>query len=111
MKTISPPYHLIATSSLRDPNFAQTVVLMSHHDGQGALGWVLNRLHEKPAREILTPEHRARVHSETPLHVGGPCPTDALLAVFRGDVAEVESSELAPGLSVSRSADILPRLF
>jgi putative transcriptional regulator len=111
METLSPPYLLIATPSLRDPNFSQTVVLMGHHDEDGALGWVINRLHDKPARDILTPEHREQVHAETPLHVGGPCPTDALLAVFRGEAGEVEAAELAPGLSVSRSADILPQLF
>jgi putative transcriptional regulator len=111
MEKLRPPYLLIATPSLRDPNFEQTVVLMGHHDAQGALGWVINRLHERPAREILTPQHRGQVHAETPLHVGGPCPTDALLAVFRGEPGDVESAELAPGLSVSRSADILPRLF
>jgi putative transcriptional regulator len=111
METLSPPYLLIATPALRDPNFAQTVVLMGHHDKEGALGWVINRLHDKPAREILTAEHREQVHAQTPLHVGGPCPTDALLAVFRGEVLHVESAELAPGLSVSRSADILPKLF
>lgn len=111
METLGPPYLLIATPALRDPNFVQTVVLMGHHDEQGALGWVINRLHEKPAREILTAEHRERVHAETPLHVGGPVPTDALLAVFHGPVNGVEAAEVAPGLSVSRSADILPRLF
>jgi putative transcriptional regulator len=111
METLSPPYLLIATPALRDPNFAQTVVLMGHHDKEGALGWVINRLHEKPAREILTAEHREQVHAKTPLHVGGPCPTDALLAVFRGEPSEVEAAELAPGLCVSRSADILPQLF
>ena len=36
------PYLLIATPALRDPNFVQTVVLMGHHDGEGALGWVIN---------------------------------------------------------------------
>ena len=111
METLSPPYLLIATPALRDPNFAQTVVLMGHHDKEGALGWVINRLHDKPAREILTAEHREQVHSATPLHVGGPGPTDALLAVFRGEALDVEAAELAPGLSVSRSADILPQLF
>ena len=94
METLSPPYLLLATPSLRDPNFVQTVVLMGHHDEEGALGWVINRLHDKLAREILTPEHREQVHAATPLHVGGPVPTDALLA-----------------LSISRSADILPQLF
>jgi len=111
METLSPPYLLIATPSLRDPNFAQTVVLMGHHDEDGALGWVINRLHEKPARDILTLDHREQVHAATPLHVGGPCPTEALLALFRGEAEDIESAEVAPGLSVSRSADILPMLF
>ena len=111
METLAPPYLLIATPTLRDPNFEQTVVLMGHHDGDGALGWVINRVHEKPAREILTPDHRERIHAATPLHVGGPCPTDALLALFHGQQLDVESAELAPGLSVSRSSDVLPMLF
>ena len=111
MESLRAPYLLIATPSLRDPNFEQTVVLMGHHDATGALGFVLNRLHDQPAREILSVELRERVHAETPLHIGGPVPTDAVLALFRGTVEEVEAAELAPGLSVSRSADILPRLF
>jgi putative transcriptional regulator len=111
METLGPPYLLIATPALRDPNFVHTVVLIGHHDAQGALGWVINRLHDSLARDILTPEHRERVHAETPLHVGGPVPTDALLALFHGVVNGAESAEIAPGLSVSRSADILPLLF
>ena len=111
METLGPPYLLVATPTLRDPNFAQAVVLMGHHDEQGALGWVINRLHERPARDVLTPSHRDQVHAETPLHVGGPVPTDALLALFHGAVDKVESAEVAPGLSVSRSAEILPLLF
>lgn len=111
METLGPPYLLMATPVLRDPNFAQTVVLMGHHDEQGALGWVINRLHDRPAREMLGAAHRERVHAETPLHVGGPVPTDSLLALFHGAVDGVESIELAPGLSLSRSADVLAPLF
>jgi putative transcriptional regulator len=111
MESLRPPYLLIATPALRDPNFAETVVLMGHHDADGALGWVVNRLHERPAREVLSPQHRERVHGETPLHVGGPVPADALVVLFRGSVPDVESVEIAPGLSLSRSPAILPVLF
>lgn len=111
MDTLGLPYLLIATPALRDPNFVQTVVLMGHHDAQGALGWVINRLHPRPARDVLTSAHSEQVHAETPLHVGGPVPSDALLALYRGELAGIESTEVAPGLSVSRSADVLPLLF
>jgi putative transcriptional regulator len=111
VESLQAPYLLLATSTLRDPNFAQTVVLVGHHDSSGALGWVVNRLHERPACEVLSGELRDRVHAATPLHVGGPVPTDALLVLFRGAVRDVEFAEIAPGLSLSRSPDVLPQLF
>jgi putative transcriptional regulator len=111
METLSPPYLLFATPTLLDPNFVQTVVLMGHHDAEGAMGWIINRLHEQPARGLLAPDHQAAVHAETPLHLGGPVPSDALLAIFHRAIDGVECAEMAPGLFVSRSAHVLPLLF
>jgi putative transcriptional regulator len=45
------------------------------------------------------------------LHLGGPVPADALLAVFHRAIDGVECAEIAPGLFVSRSAHVLPLLF
>ena len=111
METLSAPYLLIATPTLLDPNFVQSVVLMGHHDGEGAMGWIVNRLHEKPVRELLAPVQQQGVHARTPLHLGGPVPADALLAVFGSPIEDVECAEIAPGLYVSRSATVLPLLF
>src|SRR5262245_58841568 len=111
METLRPPYFLIATPVLVDPNFVQTVVLMAHHDADGAMGWVLNRVHERSARSLLTPTHRERVHADTPLHLGGPVPTQGLMAVFRAPLEGVGAVEMAPGLNVSSSPDVLPLLF
>jgi putative transcriptional regulator len=111
METLSPPYLLLATPTLLDPNFVQTVVLMGHHDAEGAMGWIVNRLHPPPARDLLEPGQQPALHAETPLHIGGPVPSDALLAVFRRAIPDVECAEMAPGLFVSRSAEVLPLLF
>jgi putative transcriptional regulator len=111
METLSPPYLLIATPSLLDPNFVQSVVLVGHHDTEGAMGWIVNRLHEKPVRELLAPGLQQGVHAETPLHLGGPVPADSLLAVFHQAIDGVESAAIAPGLFVARSAHVLPLLF
>jgi len=111
METLSAPYLLLATPTLLDPNFVQSVVLMGHHDTGGAMGWIVNRLHEKPVRELLAPAQQQGVHAETPLHLGGPVPADSLLAVFHSAIDGVESAEIAPGLLVSRSAHVLPLLF
>jgi hypothetical protein len=69
------------------------------------MGWIVNRLHEKPVRELLAPGQQQGVHAET-LHLGGPVPAEALLAVFHGAFDGVESAEIAPGLFVSSSADV-----
>jgi putative transcriptional regulator len=111
METLSAPYLLLASPTLLDPNFVQSVVLMGHHDTEGAMGWILNRLHEKPVREMLAPGQQHGVHAQTPLHLGGPVLADALLAVFRSAIDGVESAEIASGLFVSRSAHVLPLLF
>jgi putative transcriptional regulator len=44
---------LVATPSLRDPNFERTVVLLVAHEEGGALGVVLNRATEVPVGEVL----------------------------------------------------------
>lgn len=111
MENLGPPYLLVATPVLLDPNFIQTVVLIGHHDPEGALGWVINRLHDNPARELLAPGHRELVHADTPLHLGGPVPAEALLAVFHERRDGIESAEMSPGLHVSRSPEVLPPLF
>jgi putative transcriptional regulator len=111
METLRAPYLLLATPILLDPNFVQSVVLIGHHDTEGAMGWIVNRLHEMPVRELLAPGQQRGVHPETPLHLGGPVPADSLLAVFHEAVDGVESAEISPGLHVSRSANVLPMLF
>ena len=44
---------LVATPSLKDPNFDRTVVLLVAHEAGGALGVVLNRATEVPVSEVL----------------------------------------------------------
>ncbi|MFI6759013.1 YqgE/AlgH family protein [Micromonospora sp. NPDC050417] len=44
---------LVATPSLKDPNFDRTVVLLVAHEPGGALGVVLNRATEVPVADVL----------------------------------------------------------
>ena len=45
---------LVATEALRDPRFAQAVVYMVRHDGNGAMGLIVNRpLRELPLGPLL----------------------------------------------------------
>ena len=82
---------LIAGSTLFDPNFRRTVVLIGHHDSEGAVGVVLNRPTEHAVEEAAPPL-ATLVPPGDRLYVGGPVQVEAavVLADFeRPEVAEV----------------------
>ena len=58
---------LVASPSLADPNFAESVVLMIRHDDEGAFGLVLNRPTKVPLRHVWS-----KISEE-------PCPGDGIL--------------------------------
>ena len=78
---------LIASPTLVDPNFARSVVLMTEHNDEGAMGIVLNRPSETPARDLLPALED--VAGEDPLFIGGPVQPQAvvLLAEFADPAA------------------------
>jgi putative transcriptional regulator len=82
---------LIAGSSLFDPNFRRTVVLIGHHDDEGAVGVVLNRPTEHAVADAAPPL-APLVPPGDRLYLGGPVQVEAavVLADFeRPEVAEV----------------------
>ncbi|WP_165989429.1 YqgE/AlgH family protein [Streptomyces sp. YIM 98790] len=71
---------LVATPALADPNFLRAVVLMLDHDGDGALGVILNRPTPVGVAEVLEPW--ADLAGEPGVvFQGGPVALDAALAL------------------------------
>lgn len=102
---------LVAAPSLVDPNFQRTVILVTEHSDDGAMGVVLNRPSPAQVGEAIPELADAAGGEECLIYVGGPVQPEALivLADFRdraaaativvADVglvsAELETSELA----------------
>jgi putative transcriptional regulator len=70
---------LIASPALLDPNFARTVVLITEHTSEGAMGVVLNRPSETSVDDVA-PELAAVVDGE-PVFIGGPVQPQALVVL------------------------------
>jgi putative transcriptional regulator len=68
---------LIASPTLVDPNFARTVVFITEHNTDGAMGIVLNRPSETSAESVV-PE-LAEIAGGEPVYVGGPVQPEALV--------------------------------
>jgi putative transcriptional regulator len=71
---------LIAGADLWDPNFRRTVLLVGHHDEEGAVGVVLNRPSEVPVVDAVPPL-AALVPDGEPLFFGGPVQPEAAVVV------------------------------
>lgn len=62
---------LLASPALQDPNFARTVVLVSLHSDEGAMGLVLNRPSAVMVSEAV-PQLEQAVSDADRVYVGGP---------------------------------------
>jgi putative transcriptional regulator len=63
---------LVASQSLLDPNFAQTVILVAVHKETGALGLILNRETTMPLQQIWTQVKSSACLREGNVWHGGP---------------------------------------
>jgi putative transcriptional regulator len=82
---------LIANANLFDPNFRRTVILVGHHDEDGAVGVVLNRALTITVREAVPPLGEM-VEPDEPLFAGGPVQTDSVVVV--ADFADPSQAQI-----------------
>lgn len=71
---------LLSNASLFDPNFRRTVVLIGHHDDEGAVGVVLNRPFDVTVEDAVPPLSELVPEGE-PLFRGGPVQPEAAVVV------------------------------
>ena len=100
---------LLAAPRLRDPNFAQTVVLLLEYDQTGALGLVINRPTETSLHDVLvTPLPNSEGHA---VFAGGPVELRRLIALLRSPVAVDGAERLFGDVHASGSMDTLRRML
>jgi putative transcriptional regulator len=76
-------HFLIASPAILDPNFHRTVVFITAHTDEGAVGLILNRSSEATVHEAV-PQLEAIADADEPIFVGGPVNPEgvAVLAEF-----------------------------
>ena len=71
---------LVSSPALTDPNFRKTVVLIAHHDEEGAMGLVLSRPSAVTASEAV-PSLDGLPGAAGPVFVGGPVQPEAYMVL------------------------------
>ncbi|KAF1711440.1 YqgE/AlgH family protein [Pseudoxanthomonas kalamensis DSM 18571] len=101
---------LIALPALDDPNFARTVALVCQHDGEGAMGVVVNRASEYTLGEVLqqmeldTDDAALR---ECVVLSGGPVHPERGFVLHDGSRHWDSTLEVADNLYLTTSRDVL----
>lgn len=70
---------LVASPQLADPNFARTVVLITEHNDEGAMGVVLNRPSETAVEDVAS--ELSELVVDEPVFIGGPVQPQALVVL------------------------------
>lgn len=71
---------LVASPALGDPNFARSVVFITEHSAEGAMGIVLDKPSETAVSE-LAPQLDEVAGPDAPVYVGGPVQPAALIVL------------------------------
>jgi putative transcriptional regulator len=101
---------LIATPAMRDTRFDRAVILMVRHDGDGAMGIVINRpLGEKPLAEILAAlgAKDTAASGNVRVFLGGPVQLEVGFVIHSTDYRRPETLEVDGRLAATPSREVL----
>lgn len=85
---------LLSEPFLQDPNFSRSVVLLTEHNEDGSIGFILNKPIEFRLNEIVDdfPDFDA------PVYLGGPVQRDSLHFIHRIEALAEDGDEVAEGV-------------
>ena len=97
---------LLAHPALRDPNFKRSVILLSAHSPDGAMGVILNRPLDQQLGELNT-EFAFGPLAGVPVYAGGPVEPEQLIIVSWQWLEEEGAFQLHFGIEPERAAEIV----
>lgn len=104
---------LIATPSLRDPNFHQAVIYLCEHNEDGAMGLIINKPSPMKLGEILQQlkiEAASKEIEQHPVLIGGPLQQDQGFVIHTQHLPETDENDkdvIQDNLTVSSTRDVL----
>jgi len=75
---------LVASPALDDPNFRRTVIFVTEHNRQGAMGLVLNRVATATVADAV-PDLTWLAEGDDHVHVGGPVAPNGVIVLAEWD--------------------------
>src|SRR3990172_8824549 len=105
----SRTHFLVAKPGLPDPNFRESVVLVTQNEKGETAGVIINRPTNRSLASIL-PGERFKRFTE-PVFFGGPVMSQGLFAVYRAEKRAGDSLAMLPGVYLSLQPSTLEELI
>jgi putative transcriptional regulator len=100
---------LVASRTLRDPNFQRTVILLLQYDADGAVGLILNRRSETKVSQLF-PKVDGLARRKDLVYLGGPVQTREVFLLVRSKKEPSDSGAVLEDVWVSQSEKLLEDL-
>jgi putative transcriptional regulator len=101
---------LIAQGDLRDPSFADSVVLVMNHLGPAPVGLVVNRPTEMPVSRLF-PDLKQLAALQDKVYFGGPVQLTSVWFLFRATRPPAHAVEAFSGIYLSANRELLLQLL
>ena len=106
-------HFLISTPQMPDPRFQEQVIYICAHNGEGAMGLVINNPHREISMlEVLSstgiPLPKVKL---PPVYMGGPVEIDAGFILYSSDYESDNALEITSNVSLSRDSRLLEDIF
>ena len=101
---------LVATPEMRDPRFAEAVIYMVKHNGEGAMGLVINRpLAKGPVKDLLQGFgiENEDAKGDIIIHYGGPVSANTGFVLHSDDVMLDDSERVKDGIAMTADAKLI----
>ncbi|MGA8593503.1 MAG: YqgE/AlgH family protein [Bryobacteraceae bacterium] len=107
---LAPGLFLVAPRHAADRSFAETVVLLLHHDQTGTLGVVINRPTNIAISRVFGDTKPAK-HINDSAYAGGPVQAEAVLALYRSNKKIDEAAPVFADVYLISTKTALDRVF
>jgi len=101
---------LIAMPRMMDPRFERTVIYMCVHNGDGAMGLVVNKLLDSLTFSDMLSQLKIEAGSavdDLPVHFGGPVDSGRGFVLHTDDYQHEGTMHVEDGLSLTSTVDVL----
>lgn len=115
---MNAPYYLVAAPKAQDEFFAQAVVLISHHDEEGAVGFMINKHvgtedfeQTQMVAEVKDAEGNTLYELRSDVFLGGPVSEESLFVIHDVDALASTGEEIGDHLFLSSDPETFQSLL